>query len=171
MKKIVFMVAFVLLFATGCTPANENQKLGIARYAAHGKNAFAVTTVIMNGDVIGEAIIDEYQYMAGENIKCVPNAETAFSVFEGDDMKCLISKRENNEFYSKQMTDKGGATNTLLDGYQTIENFAKGKTIAELESAIQNKSSEEVVDAISGATLVDAKGYIESIIVAAKNAK
>ena len=50
-----------------------------------------------------------------------------------------------------------------------IQAFVAGKTVAELEALLT--SGENVVDAISGATLVAAPGYLQGIIDAAKAAK
>ena len=69
------------------------------------------------------------------------------------------------------ITACGGSTVALVDNYEAIQSFAEGKTIAELEAAIDGKSATEVVDAVSGATLVDTIGYLENIIEAAKAAK
>ena len=46
-----------------------------------------------------------------------------------------------------------------------------GKTIAELEAAIDGKTAEETVDVVSGCTLVDTLGYLQGIIAAAKAAQ
>ena len=49
--------------------------------------------------------------------------------------------------------------------FDEIQGFAAGKTIAELEE-LAGKSSEEVLDAVSGATLVDKMNYIAAILSA-----
>ena len=45
-----------------------------------------------------------------------------------------------------------------------------GKTIAELEAAIEGKTKEEMVDAVSSSTLVDTLGYVQGLLAAAKAA-
>ncbi|MNW70269.1 hypothetical protein D3C74_495140 [compost metagenome] len=52
-----------------------------------------------------------------------------------------------------------------------IEKFATGKTIKSLEATLATKSKEQMVDAVSGATLVDTQGYLKAILAAAKAAK
>ena len=63
------------------------------------------------------------------------------------------------------MKDKAGSTVSIADNYDAIEKFCVGKTIKELEDVA---NSENPVDAVSGATLVDTKGYLEAIIEVAK---
>ena len=69
------------------------------------------------------------------------------------------------------MAEKAGSTVMYADNYAAIENFADGKTISELEDLVNNKTNEEVTDAVTGATLVDTAGYINAIIAAAKLAQ
>jgi hypothetical protein len=99
----------------------------------------------------------------------VPNSDESFgtNVIEG---KILVSKRVNNDGYSAGMATKAGSTVMIADNYNFIQDYVTGKTVAELEKLVA-MSPEEVVDAISGATLADSQGYIKSIIAAAKLAK
>ena len=46
-----------------------------------------------------------------------------------------------------------------------------GMTIAELEAALEGKTAEQVVDAVTGCTLVDSLGYLQGVLAAAKAAK
>jgi len=176
-KKISFgLMLVVTLFLTGCTKV-ENLKIGVSKYAAHGTKAFAVTTVVMDGNKIGKILIDEYQFLNEANVTCVPNGNSkdgavgTFGVKSGDIINCLASKRDNQDFYSTNMSNNGGATQDLVVSYEAIEKYAVGKTVDELVNFINGKDTEEVMDAVSGSTLVDTKGYIEAIIEAAKNAK
>lgn len=174
-KMLFIITMFIGIFAlTGCetVKTKEDIKYGRADFAAHGTRAFAVVSVVMKGDKIEIAYIDEYQYSNAEKFICVPNGDTAFSSKATDgSTTCLASKRLNTEEYSANMKTSGNATKTLLEGYKSIEEFVKGKTIAELEEFLNGKDSKAVVDAVSSATLTDTKGYIESIIAAAKAAK
>ena len=163
MKKILGLtLILVIVFLTGCEKVEGDIKLGVSRYAPHGERSFAITTVVMNGDLIEQVMIDEYQFLAKETNECVPNGETTFAKEE----TCLASKRVNNEAYSINMTERGGATQDLKTSYIALEEFAKGKTVQELVEFIEGKESEELVDTVSGSTLVDNKGYIEAIIAA-----
>ena len=82
--------------------------------------------------------------------------------------RVLASKRLNSDYYSNNMA-KAGSTVSILDNFTAIENYVVGKTVAELESILNSNSKEAMVDAVTGATLVDTDGYLWAI-PAAKNA-
>lgn len=150
-------------------------RLGQARYAAHGKSAFANTYVVLNGDVIVDAYIDEFQFMAIDSgVEGVPNADNAegFAAGFADPERILVSKRQNNTIYSANMAEKNDATMELAAGYDSIQTFVKGKTVAELEALVAKTNEEVLADvaAVADCTLVDARGYICSVIEAARNA-
>ena len=70
------------------------------------------------------------------------------------------------------MKSKGKATQTWQENSNAIDEFAKGKTIAELETAVSDlKGKKKVSDVVSGATFTDTSGYLTAIISAAKAAK
>ena len=71
--------------------------------------------------------------------------------------------------YSKLMAEKGGATKTIVENYEAIENFAVGKTIEEVEKVANEAKPGEKVDAVSGATLADTAGYLNAIVETAKD--
>lgn len=127
----------------------------------------------LEGNTIANVSIDEFQFMdASENYQGVPNSDNDFG--EGyDENQVLISKVENNEAYFKSMAEKAEAKNSLVEGYQAISEFAEGKTISELEEAIDDLHRVEdpsgISDVISGATLVDTPGYLEEIVRVAKD--
>lgn len=173
MKKLIGLVAVaVLAFSiTACGGSTGDLKIGQVQGAPHGTKSFGVTTVVMSGDKIAVAHIDEYQFLAADGNVAVPNSDADFGQNYADAAVVLASKRANNQSYSANMAEKGGSTVALVDNYEAIQSFAEGKTIAELEAAIDGKSATEVVDAVSGATLVDTIGYLENIIEAAKAAK
>lgn len=174
MKKTLGVVALslvLLVSLAGCTQAPaaaEPVKMGRVEFAAHGTKSFAATVVAMQGDKIVGVSIDEYQFMAAETATGVPNSDADFGTNYPEGM-VLVSKVTNNEVYSANMA-KAGATVTIADNYAAIEDYAIGKTIAELETLV-GKTAEEVVDAVTGATLTDTPGYLQSIIAAAKAAK
>ena len=149
-------------------------RLGQAQYAAHGSNAFANTTVVLDGDVVVAVHIDEFQFLAREGNTPVPNGdhETGLGATFINEERWLCSKRENNEAYSANMTERGGATYTLLEGYEAIETFCIGKTVAELEAIVDGTDEDAIaiVDAVASCTLVDARGYIKSVVEAARDA-
>ncbi|QTJ56382.1 peptidoglycan-binding protein [Dolosigranulum pigrum] len=163
--------------ASADSTVEENQahqmtlKLGYG--APHGERSFSAIFVGLEGDTITNVSIDEFQFMdASEDYQGVPNSDNDFG--EGhDENQVLISKVENNEAYSKLMAEKAEATNSLVEGYQAISEFAEGKTISELEEAIDDlhrvEDSSGISDVVSGATLVDTPGYLEEIVRVAKD--
>ncbi len=170
MKKILASVLAALLVLSMMVPALAEIKLGQAVTAAHGTKCYAVITVAMDGDKIVAAMIDEYQIMDTSLTTPVPNAEAMFGDKLGEG-QALASKRINNEYYSKLMADHAKATISLLDNYTAIEVFVVGKTVTELEAEVSGLEPAQVVDAVAGCTLVDAAGYINGVIEAAKNAQ
>ena len=161
MKKILSVVIAAMLLVCMMAPAMaEGVKLGQSIFAAHGTKCFAVITVAMQGDKIADVLIDEYQPMAADTSIAVPNSETIFAALftEG---KVLASKVQNAAAYSENMK-KAGSTVALDVNYKALEDFATGKTIAELEAALEGKTAEQVVDAVTGCTLVDAQAAARS---------
>ena len=170
MKKILLVALALLVLTVSVAAAEGEVKIGQVQYAAHGTKCFAVLTVAMQDDVIADAYIDEFQFMAADSSVGVPNSDAGFgeSYPEG---KVLASKKVNSETYSANMATKAGSTVALMDNYAAIEAFVTGKTVAELEAAIEGKTAEEMVDAVSGCTLVDTLGYVKGLIEAAKAAQ
>ena len=170
MKKVVaiLLAAMMLLgiVAFAEEAAAPEIKIGQVDYAAHGKGCFAVITAVIQGDVVLAAKIDEFQYLADrEDIAAigVPNSDGSFgeNYPEG---KVLGSKRVNSDLYSLNM-QRAGSKVQIAANFDAIEKFVAGKTIEELEKAAEG---EGLVDAISGATVVDAAGYVKGIVEAAK---
>ena len=130
--------------------------------AAHGTKCFAETTVLTDGEKVVLAFIDEYQFMSGDELISVPNAENfVASMVEG--VK-LVSKRVDTAVYSAKMAT-AGSTVAIDANYDAIQAHVAGKTIAELETEI---AGEMAADAVAGATLVDCAGYIGVIVNVAK---
>ena len=99
MKKILLVALALLVLTVSVAAAEGEVKIGQVQYAAHGTKCFAVLTVAMQGDVIADAYIDEYQFMATGSVG-VPNSEADFgaSFPEG---KVLASKKVNAAAYSE----------------------------------------------------------------------
>ena len=70
----------------------------------------------------------------------------------------------NTEYYSANMSSKGGATVTIDGNFDAIQNHLNGMSIAD---ATALADQENPVDSISGATLVDTAGYIHAVLTAA----
>src|SRR6476660_8729485 len=54
-------------------------KVGRVNNAPHGDKSFATTVVVLNGDKIVAASVDEFQFLSGDGIKGVPNSDGAFA--------------------------------------------------------------------------------------------
>ena len=168
MKKfLALLLVCCMLLPVAALAETHEVKLGQVQWAAHGTKCFAVMTVVVEGDVIVAALIDEYQF--GSGMTGVPNSEVMFANEEG---KVLYSKRVNAEAYSTNM-QKAGSTVALDVNYDLIQAFVVGKTVSELEAAIAGFGGDatKAVDAVSGATLVDTLGYLQGLLAAAKAAK
>lgn len=162
------------MLAEGSATTSTTLKTGQVLAAPHGGKAFGVTTVAMDGDKVAVAFVDEFQYVDPATFGGVPNSNATFG--EGiKDNQVLASKLANNEAYSANMKDHGGATLTWQANMQAIEGFVKGKTVAELEKAAADVAKipegGKVSDVVTGATFEDTHGYLQSIIDAAKAAK
>lgn len=150
--------------------SEEDIVLRRALSAPHGEGAFARVAVVTQGDTILAAALDEFQYFDEEGFNSLPNQDGDQEFKEGSlDGKILGSKLENNEEYSKLMTEKADSEVSISDNFRAIEDFVAGKTIGEIEDLIADSEDGKAIDAISGATLVDAKAYLTSIVDAAKN--
>lgn len=165
MKKVSFFVAFSLVCMMMLGVASADTTIGQALYAAHGERALCVATVAMDGDVITAALIEEFQFMDPAVTESVPNA----AAYTNADGQVMASKRVNDEYYSGNMSEKGGATQALSVSLAAIEEFCVGKTIADLEAAIEGLDKEAVVDVVTSSTLTDTLGYVEAVIAAAKS--
>ena len=176
MKKIVaiLLAAMMLLSATAVfaeAPAEPQEiKLGQVVTYLHG-NGFAVVTAVIQGETILLAKIDEFQFLGNrEDVAAVgvPVKDGTFSQTNAETgaVSVLGSKRVNSDLYSLNM-QRAGSKVQIAANYDAIEKFVVGKTIAQLEAAVE---IEGFADMVSGATLVDTPNYVKGIIAAAKAA-
>lgn len=151
-------------------PEFEGTAIELRRgYAApHGEQAFSSIGVVLEGDKILDASIDEYQFGDPNEMDAVPNSDKDFGQGYADGV-VLYSKLDNDDDYSARMTEAGKATRSLSDNYEAIEDFVKNKTIGEVKATVEASEAGKPVDAVSGATLVDTVGYLEAIIDTAEN--
>ena len=170
MKKVLALVLALCMLVPFAAMAEGEIKMGQAEYAAHGTKCFAVLTVAMEGDTIVGAYIDEFQVMSAEDgVVGVPNSDADFGTNFPEGM-VLASKRANAEYYSANMANAGYKVRNESN-FDAFQNFAVGKTIAELEAEIEGKTAEQMIDAVSGCTLADTLGYVSGLLEAAKAAK
>lgn len=186
-KKIIGLFTALLCAVTvaGCStkptepekPVDDNKvvepaakaelQIGQVEAAAHGTKCFTTATVVVEGDKILLAYIDDYQYLSAADATGIPNSETLADYW--NEGLVLGSKRVNAEMYSANMA-KSGATIAIDENFNMVQDYVAGKTIAELKE-LGGKSSEEVLDTISSTTLVDAPGYVNAIVMAATASK
>jgi len=149
----------------------DSIRIGKVEYAAHGTKCFTVAVVAVAGDVIVDALVDDYQFISTDVAIGVPNSDKDFATNYADPKIALASKRLNTEYYSNNMKTKGGSTIAIDKNLDAIQAYVKGKTITELEATLSSKTKEQMVDVVSSATLVDTDGYVAAIVAAAKAAK
>ncbi len=176
MKKLISVVlaAMLLLAAVSAfaeAPAEPQPiKLGQIVTYLHG-HGFGVVTAVVQGETIVLAKIDEFQFMGDrEDIKAVgvPIGEGTISQTNADTgaVTVLGSKRVNSDLYSLNM-QRAGSKVQIAANYNYIETFVAGKTIEQLEAAV---NAEGFADVVTGATLADTTNYVKGIIAAAKAA-
>ncbi len=175
MKKFALVVLAVLMacsmvFAGGSKEAagSATVSIGQAYAAAHGTKCFTVATVVVSGDVIVDSYIDDFQFTApAANVTPVPNTDGEFGTGAAAG-QVLISKRVNNSFYSANMASHAGATVEIAANFDAVQNYVKGKKIADVEKL---SGADNSLDVVSGCTLVDLNGYLKAIVAAAKAAQ
>lgn len=151
--------------------ASAPLKVGRVEAAAHGTKCFTVAVAVVQNGVIVAASVDDYQFLSKDVATGVPNSDSDFGANYKDPNVVLASKKANAKYYSEHMAEAAGSTVSYDKNLATIEKFATGKTIKSLEMSLKYKNAEQMVDAVSGATLVDTKGYLQAILDAAKAAK
>lgn len=104
-------------------------QIGQAYAAAHGTKCFTQAVAVVQDDVIIAAYLDEYQFIdSSADVTGVPNSDSDFA--EGyAEGKVLCSKRENAEYYSKNMAEKGGSTVAIDANFDAIQSFAVGRRL------------------------------------------
>lgn len=146
------------------TGDSDQLTLNVAYGAAHGTKCFTVAAALTDGENIVLSYIDDLQFMSTDDgVVGVPNSDADFgaNVAEG---KVLASKRENNDYYSTNMA-AAGSTVSIATNFDAIQNHINGMSIADTEALA---GEENPVDAISGATLVDTAGYLNTVLAAAQ---
>ena len=66
------------------------------------------------------------------------------------------------------MKEAGGEA-TLMDNYNAVTDFVKGKTIAELEDFLNENDDEAIIDALSGATFKATPNLLKYVVETAKD--
>ena len=175
MKKItaILLAIMMMLAATAAiaeTTEAPEPKLGQVVTYIHG-HGFGVATAVVEGDTIILAKIDEFQFLGDrEDVAAVgvPIGEETISQTNAETgaVTVLGSKRVNSDLYSANM-QRAGSKVQIAANYDAIEKFVVGKTIDQLEKAVE---IEGFADTVSGATLVDTPNYVKAIVEAAKAA-
>lgn len=171
-----FALPFASTLSTGTAVVQAQEESVVIRRhytAAHGDRSFTVVTVLLKGDVIVDAIIEEFQFGATDaGFTGVPNSDSDFAAGYAEG-QVLFSKLENAEAYSALMTEKAGSTVTLDANFGAIEDAVKGKTAEEVLALADEVDAlgdgGKVSDVVSGATLADTSGYLHAIADAVTN--
>ena len=119
--------------------------------AAHGDKCFTSVVVATAEDgTILAASVDDYQFMPADSagITPVPNSDAGFA--DG-----YAEGKVNNDAYSASMKEKAQSTTPWLTSMKAIEAYCVGKKASDL-----TKTS---LDAVTGATLVDAPNYLKLV--------
>lgn len=177
-KKFILgiFLALVMALAVGCSsgqdqteggqaePGSENQALYRGYQAPHGDQAFARIVVAMDGDTVVDVAMDEFQYFSDDSgAEFVPNTDSGLGQGSTDGVN-LGSKLVNDDMYSSMMAEGAGATETYSGNINAIIDFAKGKTLEEIQNFLDESEAGEVIDAVAGATFVDTAGYLQAIV-------
>ncbi len=175
MKKLfaLLLAAVMLLAATAAFAETAEEpkpvKLGQVVVYQHG-NGFAVVSAAIQGEEIIAAKIDEFQFLGDrEDVAAVGVPVKDGTISQTNDsgaVQVLGSKRVNSDLYSANM-QRACSKVQIAANYNAIEAFVVGKTIEQLEAAVE---IEGFADAVTGATLVDTPNYVKGIIAAAKAA-
>lgn len=143
--------------ATDATDAPKTVTLHRGYGAAHGDKCFtsAVVATAEDGTILA-ASVDDYQFMAADSagVTPVPNSDAGFAAGYAEG-QALMSKTQNDDAYSAMMKEKAQATTPWLTSMKAIEGYCAGKKASDL--------AKTNLDAVSGATLVDAPNYLKLV--------
>ena len=170
MKRILCLLLALCLLLPVVAMAEGTAKIGVAYGACHSHGVTVATVAVVDGVIVDAKIDEIYFTNADEKWTVLPNGEEV--AVTADATVVAISKRQNDEAYSARMVENGGQT--VATSYDASEAFVIGKTVAELEAAVEGFTADnktEFVDAVSGATLVDTLSYTLTLLEAAKAAQ
>lgn len=145
---------------------SSNLELKVGYGAAHGSMALTVAAALTDGNRIVLCYVDEYQFVdSSTGAQGVPSSDGEFgqNCAEG---QTLTTKRTIAEGYSQLMAAHGGATISIDQNWNAIQNHVNGMTIADAKSL---SGQSNAADAVSGATLTDTAGYVAVIVEAAES--
>ena len=137
-------------------------------YPATEGRSLPTIVVATSGDKIVDAFIDEYEFFDKDSkYKGVPNSDKEFGDGVKED-KILASKLDNEEVYTDEMKEAGGEA-TLMDNYNAVTDYVKGKSIDELEDFIKDNEDDKIIDALTGATFKSTPELLRYVIDTAKD--
>ena len=175
---VVLSLSFVGCEETPATPSGDatDAKIGAAYFNAHsGAFASAVAVVDGNGKILNAYLDDVFYRNLNQGYVGLPGTDsTRITNYLVNPANTLTSKKNqvNSDLYGANMA-KAGSTVLPADNLKKIEEFAKGKTIAELEAVVAKDAAvaKEEIQAATGATFTDNQNYLNTILLAAKNAQ
>lgn len=140
-------------------------KLKVMLGAAHGTKCFTTAAALTDGERIILSWIDDFQFLPKvPEVTGVPNSDSDFGNGYASGV-VMASKRINAEYYSGMMRKGANATVKIDANFNAIQSQLNGMTITDAERLA---GQENVIDAVSGATLQDTGNYIALIARTAK---
>jgi len=178
-KLLVFALMIALTFSVvGCEEMTvTGERLGVAYYNAHnGAIATAAAVVDADGKILAAYLDDVFLVDLNQGYEGLPAVDSnRVTDYLANPAYTLASKKYkvNSDIYGASMASKAGSTVLPADNLTKIQQFAVGKTIAELEAVMAKSSvdAKEEIQAASGATFADNQRYLNTIVLAAKNAQ
>ena len=175
MRKILWICLVLSVILVGCSNHNDKNtkkvEMGQAYYAGFNDESVCLVSVALENDVIVGVTLDEITYLSSEEFKGLPNTQADASFgSQTDPAHNLASKVQNDDAYSGLMKAHG-AKKGIAENYQSIIDHVMGKGVEDLRQEIMGKSDDQIIDAVSGCTLLGSRTYLEAIIQACQNAK
>lgn len=163
MKKLLILSLFLLTGCNNQSNGSQEVKTGMAYYKAHGDDSVCVVSVFLEDDVIAGVTMDELTYLSAEEYESLLTTEQTTT------QKFISSKVENSDLYSQAM-QINGSVHTIRENFEAICEYAKGKSVEELEEQLKSTSQEDMVDMVTGCTLQSTAGYLQAIVEACRQA-
>lgn len=154
----------------------QGERLGVAYYNAHnGAIAAAAAVVDADGKILAAYLDDVFLVDLNQGYEGLPAVDSnRVTDYLANPAYTLASKKYkvNSDIYGAAMAARG-STVLPADNLTKIQEFAVGKTVADLEAIMAKSSADakEEIQAASGATFTDNQRYLNTIVLAAKNAQ
>lgn len=153
-------------------PVKGGAEIHRSLFAGGEPSEFTQVVVMVQDGKILAAHVDEFEFMKADtpNLVPVPGTTGKFgkNVKEG---MVLMDKRSNADTYFEMMKKGANAKVGWVASMDAIQKFATGKTIDELQKAVDDMTASKKADAVSGATLEGTSHYLLDIVNCAKKSE